>query len=456
MLFLKILLKILQRNWRILSFTLVSLSLAMVILFKLNLSSTATNQLSEGIIGTYQEHDLPEVVTRLISQSLVEADENGRMKAKLAQGWQINNDATIFTFKLKEGLTWSDKTVIRPQDLEFAIPDVEVNFPQENLIQFTLKDAFTPLPSLLTKPLLKKDTLLGTGPYKIEKIEKSRIFITKIVMSSNNPSLPKLIIRFYPNEKTAITALSLGEIQSIWGINDISSFKDQPLMKLYQKISYTRIVTILYNTKGPLLSNRSLRQALSFSAPKIAGEEVVKSPIPPMSWAFSQESKNYLDNMAEAKAALIRAKASSSEEILKKGLVLTTTPQLEEVGKKIVSSWQELGLNALLRVESGIPQNFQALLIAQSIPIDPDQYSLWHSTQTKTNLTKYSSARVDKDLEDGRKSLQEEDRKLKYQDFQKMLLEDSPATFLYFPKYNIIYLQKAEKNLLKVLSLQIP
>ena len=110
----------------------------------------------------------------------------------------------------------------------------------------------------------------------------------------------------------------------------------------------------------------------------------------------------------------------------------------------------------LTRIESGIPQNFQVLLITHSIPIDPDQYFLWHSTQTRTNLTGYSFARVDKDLEDGRKIINEAERKEKYLDFQKELLEDAPATFLYFPKYNVLYLKKAEDMLNKILPLQLP
>ena len=100
-------------------------------------------------------------------------------------------------------------------------------------------------------------------------------------------------------------------------------------------------------------------------------------------------------------------------------------------------------------------QNFQALLITQKIPSDPDQYSLWHSTQSETNISKFSSPRVDKDLEDGRKISDLETRKQKYQDFQKVLLDHAPATFLYFPKYKVIYLKKIEIDLMKILDLQI-
>src|SRR5581483_10094915 len=128
-------------------------------------------------------------------------------------------------------------------------------------------------------------------------------------------------------------------------------------------------------------------------------------------------------------------------------IVLTATSSLENVGKQVVPAWNAQGINSSLKVESGIPQNFQALLISQDIPADPDQYSLWHSTQLETNISHESSPRVDKDLEDGRKESDIDKRKASYADFQKVLLDDSPAAFLYFPKYNVVFLKKIESGL---------
>ena len=68
------------------------------------------------------------------------------------------------------------------------------------------------------------------------------------------------------------------------------------------------------------------------------------------------------------------------------------------------------------------------------IPKDPDQYVLWHSTQP-TNISKYKNPRIDKLLEDGRVELNQETRKKIYLDFQRFLVEDSPAIFLYHPSF---------------------
>ncbi len=445
------------KRYRALLFFLISGIFILALFLKTGLIGFQDTSITEGIIGTYEQHNLPETVTQLLSSGLTEFDEKGRVIPKLAASWNSNKENNEFKFKLKKDLKWNDGTQIRSSDLEFIIPDIEVSYPDDSTILFRLKDSFTPFPSLLTKPLFKKGgVLMGTGPYKLKKIETSRIFITKIALEPIHSDLPRLFIRFYPNEKITLIAFQLGEIQAFLGVNDIREFKNLSRIGIKQQISFSKMVTILYNTKDAIVSSRSLRQALSFSAPEIENEVTAKTPFPPNSLAYSEDNiKDYLSNIEEAKAALARAK-SNSNEIIKKEIFLTTTPQLEEVGKKINESWRKLGLNTKLRIESGIPQNFQALLITQAIPQDPDQYHLWHSTQTQTNLSKYSSPRADKDLEDGRKESNEEERILKYKDFQKVLMEDAPATFLYFPKYNIIYLKKIEGLLSKVLPIQLP
>lgn len=446
---------LLKRNKQAIFFCFLALIITALLQYKFNFLGINKNTLSEGFIGTYQQHDIPIEVTRLLSSGFLETGSNYRIVPNLASGWEVNHDATEFKFTLKEDVYWSDGSKIKSSDLDFGIPNVEVSFPNDQTVQFKLKEPFSPLPSLLTKPLFKKNTLIGVGPYKIVKLEKSRIFITRLVLRANDKNLPEIIIRFYPNEKIALTGFSLGEVQSVWGVSS-SQLTSNQLITLQQRNDYSKVVAILYSTKDPLLSNRSFRQVLSYGAPKIEDVILAKGPFVPLSWAFNGETKDYLSNTEGAKAAMERARASGNPELFKKEMILTATPQHEELGKKIVTAWKELGINALLRVESGIPQNFQALLITQSIPVDPDQYFLWHSTQDKTNLTHYSSARADKNLEDARKTTDEEDRKSKYIDFQKVLMEDSPATFLFFPKYNIIHLKKVEEKVKKVAPLQLP
>ena len=85
-----------------------------------------------------------------------------------------------------------------------------------------------------------------------------------------------------------------------------------------------------------------------------------------------------------------------------------------------------------------VPVNYQIFLGYFNVPSDPDQYTLWHSDQP-TNITNYKNLRIDQLLEDGRRTLDTQKRIKIYADFQKYLLDDQPASFLYFPyEYKIV------------------
>jgi len=414
------------------------------------------DQISEGIVGTHEERDLPDVVLNLISEPLIRVDKTGSPSAKLAESWEVNSEATLYRVKLKPDLKWIDGQPVKASEIYISIPDVQINPIDDQTLEFKLAESFSPFPTLLTKPILRKADnqfgfeLIGVGPYRVDTIKKDGPFVKKLTLESEDITLPLVGITFYPNEKIAKTAFKLGEVQALLGINET---RDLNFNNLSQKsfTNFHQLVTIFLNTEDPNLSDENLRLGLAFSAPEIANTEIAKTSISPSSWAFNPAVKDFLNNQEKAKEYLDKVQKGKDETI-----TLTATSSLEAVGEKVVEAWNNAGLKAVLRPESGIPQNFQALLITQNIPADPDQYSLWHSTQKGiTNISGISSPRVDKDLEDGRKMTDLNTRKQKYQDFQRILADQSPAIFLYFPKYEVVYMKKVESSLDKALTLQL-
>ncbi len=96
---------------------------------------------------------------------------------------------------------------------------------------------------------------------------------------------------------------------------------------------------------------------------------------------------------------------------------------------------KDAGLNA--SIVYGTPDNqndFDMFLAFWKIPTDPDQYFFWHSTQAgRGNIVNIKNVRIDKLLEDGRKYIEPANRKKEYLDFQKILVDELPAAFLYYP-----------------------
>lgn len=154
-------------------------------------------------------------------------------------------------------------------------------------------------------------------------------------------------------------------------------------------------------------------------------------PISASSWAYNSQVKRYNYDPNKAKEIIDEFKKNADvDEVL---VDLTTPPILLPQAEIIAKDWESVGLKVNLQVFSGVPGEFQALLAIFDTPVDPDQYSVWHSTQTATNITHYQNARIDKLLEDGRTEVNLEERRKVYLDFQRFLVEDSPAIFLYYP-----------------------
>ncbi|RJP46105.1 MAG: ABC transporter substrate-binding protein [Armatimonadetes bacterium] len=441
------------RNYFILLFLLI---ICLAVWLKLGPFFRHDAVIVEAVIGSYTSNNLPVSVTSLISEPLVKFDDQGHPQPNLVSGWQVNSDATVYTFRLKDNLYWQDGTAVLSSDIEIKLSDVDVTYPDNQSIEFKLVDSFSPFPGLLTNPVLKKGTLIGMGKFKVVEEKRSHGLIAELDLISNTvlseakrEEIQALSIRFYPDETTAVTAFSLGEANVLLGLNNEIDLVEWPGIKEVRLPSFNKILAIFFNTKDPILSDKNFRKALSISIPDIEGEERLKNSIPSRSWAYNDTTKDINGDLELAESFLDRVSAGKDKTI-----TLITTPVFESVGKVVVEAWKKLGLSVLLRVESGIPQNFQALLITQPIPADPDQYALWHSTQSKTNISGYDSKRIDKDLEDGRKTADLAKRKEKYLDFQRVLADDAPAAFLYFPKTKVIYRQKIEEDLNKILPLQ--
>ena len=114
-------------------------------------------------------------------------------------------------------------------------------------------------------------------------------------------------------------------------------------------------------------------------------------------------------------------------------LVLYVLPAYFKVADQVKSDWEQLKIKVDIVTTTNLSVNYQVLLLAQNIPIDPDQYNLWHSRQENSNLSKINNPRIDKLLEDGRKETDLEKRRFIYSEFQKYLLDECPAAFLYYP-----------------------
>ncbi len=382
-----------------------------------------------GLVGEYTPSTLPLDIQKKISFGLTTIAENGTALPGLAEKWEATDEGKLYTFHLKHDVHWHDGKEVTAKQINYNIANVEFLPIDEYTLQIRLPNAFSPFPTLVSKPLFGSK-LLGFGEYKVSSLRLKGDKITFLrLVSSNLTERPIIEYRFYRSEAQAIIAYDLGEIDMLPDISTVDASMEQWQNTTITKApNYSRIITLYFNTKDSLTAEKSVRQMLAYAVPDL-GLTRAFSPIHKKSWAYTEDLKHYDYNLAQAKKLLTATGvASTSGEI-----IIHTFSQYVPVAQTIAKSWQELGLSVAIRVENVVPDTFQVLLSAMDIPTDPDQYSYWHSTQTTTNISGISNAKIDKLLEDGRIELNAEKREKLYIDFQKKLIDELPALFLYYP-----------------------
>lgn len=380
-----------------------------------------------GMVGLYSPTDLPDSVQRLISSGLTDISAAGEAMPAVATKWEIANDGKTYTFTLRNDLYWHDGKKFIAEDINYNLRDVEFVAKNDTTLEVKLKNPFTPLPNYLSKPLFRKG-LTGVGSYKVSSIRLKGDTVSYLKLSplARELKLPILEIKFYSSEEMAKTAFKLGEVTILDQINDPAPFTDWPDLVIKDINNKNRLIVVFFNMNDKLLQSKEFRQALSYAIEKPVKNRIA-TPLSTLSWAYTNRVKQYEKDLDLAKKLVPESTSSQSE------LTLSTFAPDMRLAQIIASSWDAIDVATRIKVESGLPTDYQALLATIEIPSDPDQYNLWHSTQAETNITHYVNPKIDKLLEDGRKEQDIEIRKKIYFDFQRYLVDDAPAVFLFHP-----------------------
>lgn len=415
----------------------ISLSAALVLgltVFKLWPIISQSNVVTIGYAGTYTIENIPTEILSLATQSLIREDSSGKPIPSLASHWTVSDDGKTYIVFLKDNLKWHDSSAINAKDISIAISNVQINALNNKTIEFRLPNPIASFPEALDKPVFKTNSFYGTGQYRIVNIDRVVSIVRKINLHPNTPSLPRVAIKFYQSEEQVINALKIGEIKKAV-VASSQVFETWPNLTVKKQTDEREMVTIFLNNQDVLLSSKDVRQGINFAINRDGLDgEIANSPISRASWAYNDSVKKYDYNIAKAKELL------SKSDLKNPKITLSYTISLAKVAKKIKTDWEAVGIKVDLKEEKSIPDNFQAFLVVNKLTPDPDQYALWHSTQKSTNISSYKNVKIDKLLEDARATNDEKTRKDLYFDFQKFLVEDSPAVFLYHPhKFEATY-----------------
>lgn len=408
-------------------------------------------------------------------------------------------------------------TINAVQNVEYASPlrtswqGIKAEAPDKNTVVLTLKtpySSFTPnlallgiLPKHIWKTVIPQNFPLaefnlkpiGTGPYKFSKLQKDSLGrIVSLNLSANenyfagSPKIKNIILRFYLSEEEAVSAFNRKEVDGLLlqtaqnkkqlrGVDNSSLFSLPSL----------RVYAIFFNTDDKILKDKNIRLAINYAINreellnKLLDNEgrVAVGPIPPGLPGTSPDTEGYSYNPEKAKEILEKSgwikdtdgpyskKLGKDKESTALKFSILTTKSIQLPATLIQDYLRNVGIETDLKIISlgEIQQNYlrskdySAILIGESYTASVDPYVFWHGTAIKDpglNLSLYSNKKVNKILEDMRQMSDPVKKASKLEEFQKLVLNDAPAAFLYSPNY--IFVVKNNIKNINITKLNIP
>jgi len=401
----------------------------------------------------------------------------------------VTADDVLFTIeKIKDPNTKSP--------LYFGVSDVKAEKINDHSLKLTLTNPYAPFLESLMFGVLPKHVWqnvpaqeffttihnlepIGSGPFAFAGLAKDKngAITTYSVQAfkkyfGGSPNLTALHFKFYGSFAQAVDALNNKNVEGLSYLPKSSESKVANHSALnFNQLNLPQYTALFFNAqKDPLLGYPKIRRALTQATDKakivdkILNNEatVIDGPFLAGRFGIDQPTTTYGYNPENVKKTLtdmgwkLGDYKSKTEEYpfqvrQKSGqymeFTITTINQPENVAMAefIKSAWQPLGikinltiLNSTELAEKIKNRDYEILLYGEILSYDPDPYPFWHSSQTKhpgLNLAVYQNSAADKLLEDARKISDEKVRATKYGAFQKILIDDAPAIFLFSPTY---------------------
>ena len=425
-----------------------------------------------------------------ISQDGLSYEIKIRENVKWHNDEQLTIDDVIYTIKTVQNPEYKSPLKNNWQGVEMEkIDDFTMNFKLNNVYSPFLHNlTIGIMPKHLWAGISAQNFALaqynvqpiGSGPYKFNKINKNdngEIESIELIINENfylhfegspkGPFIENIIFKFFNNQIELIDAYKRRQIDGlsfVSGINQLNIVND---LNIYE-INIPAYYAVFFNqTKSKALADKTVRLALSYATNK---EEIINkilsdkgirvdSPLLPGWFGYTQETSIYEFAIEHAQNILeseewkdlnddgIREKTINNEEVKLEINILTTDwPELKQTAELLKEQWEKIGTKVNLEILDAVTvqqdhiktREYEALLFGEVLNADPDPFAFWHSSQRKDpglNLAVYANDEIDKLLEEARQSIDQENRKEKYMEFQKLLIEDAPAVFLYSPTY---------------------
>ncbi|MBS8225342.1 ABC transporter substrate-binding protein [Vannielia litorea] len=425
----------------------------------------------------------------------------------LAESWEVSDDGTEYTFKLREGVTFHDGTPFNaeavkfnfdrmlnedhpyhntgPFPLAFFFSSVEETTAVDDLtVQFKLSAPYAPFLSNLAYPtgLMVSPAAVeaggadfgrspvGTGPFKfVEWRANEAVVIDKYEDYWGEPAGAQAVV-FRPIEdsNTRVAEMIAGGIDMMVEVppTALSQFEGDGFNVVEQ--AGPHVWFLILNAKEGPMADKKVRQAVNYAINKEAivndvlegTAEVAAGPTPPaFAWAYNDELSPYPYDPEKAKELLAEAGAEGASltfYVTEGGsgmldpVAMGTAIQADLAAVGLDVSIETYEWNTFLgNVNPGLEGKADMAEMAW-MTNDPDTLP-YLALRTDAwpenggfNSGYYSNPKVDELLESARTAIDQDERAALYKKMQAIVQEDAPWVFVANWKQNAVTSDRVE------------
>jgi peptide/nickel transport system substrate-binding protein len=282
-------------------------------------------------------------LSRQVLDSLVSQVDDGSIVPWLATDWSVSDDQLVWTFHLKEGVTFTDGT---PLDAQAVVDNFEFWIREKGnttvvahigdyyassraldatTVEVTLSKPFAPLLSVLSQAYFgiqsptalargaeaNCDEPVGSGPFVVESWERGdRVTFVRNPDYSSAPAnakhdgpayVDRLEWRFVPDGTARFGALTTGEADVIYDVPTPHWRTAEQQYQVHQYVTPGRPVALGLNTVAGPFADVRVRQAFAYGTDRRAAVESAFGGVIPYegNGSISQSTPGYAADVAE-------------------------------------------------------------------------------------------------------------------------------------------------------------
>ncbi len=424
-----------------------------------------------------------------VTETLVDVDQSAALAPGLATSWEVSGDQLVWTFHLRDSVSFHDKTPLTAQAMKkslddsltksktFAkVPIKEISAVDDKTLEISLTKPFPSLPAYMAKgesAALSEACIdqgditkpIGTGPFIFESFspKEEMIIMKNPDYWGKKASINEVDYKVVPEAATRSLLLESGDVDIIQIVPaDIAkSFASKSGFTVNSQ-PISRVRAMFYNCESGPFADQKVRQAMNYAIDRQAIVdyilEGVGSPaaslFPPEFFWADKSIQPFAYDPEKAKTMLAEAgwKDSNNDGVLDKdgeklSITLVTYPERAElppIAEVIQDQLKEIGIEVEIKSldnDSSIALrnkgDFDIYLMGRGLLFtpDPDEVMMtdYHSSGTSgdgSGAYRWSNARVDELIEQARAVNDPDARKILYDEAQQIIVDEAPVSFL--------------------------